>query len=199
MLPIERPGKIVCVGLNYRSHAEEQNRTPPERPMLFAKWATSLIGPGEPIVLPSISSAVDYEAELALVIGERLKGVSVENALEGVRGYLCANDVSARDLQRADKQYTRGKSLDTFCPVGPRARAGGRRARSGCAADPLPRQRRGAPGLDDGRPDLPRRRADRLHGRGDHARAGRSAADRHAVRAWGSSATRRSTSPTATS
>ena len=119
MLPIERPGKILCVGLNYRSHAEEQDRRPPERPMLFAKWATSLIGPGEPIVLPRISSAVDYEAELAVVIGSRVKGVSVDNALEAVRGYLCANDVSARDLQRGDKQYTRGKSLDTFCPVGP--------------------------------------------------------------------------------
>jgi len=119
VLPIERPGKILCVGLNYRSHAEEQDRRPPERPMLFAKWATSLIGPGEPIVLPRISSAVDYEAELAVVIGSRVKGVSVDNALEAVRGYLCANDVSARDLQRGDKQYTRGKSLDTFCPVGP--------------------------------------------------------------------------------
>ncbi len=118
MLPIERPGKIVCVGLNYRSHAEEQGRTPPERPMLFAKWTTSLIGPGDPIVLPPISQAVDYEAELGVVIGARLKGVSRENALDGVRGYLCANDVSARDLQRADRQYTRGKSLDTFCPVG---------------------------------------------------------------------------------
>lgn len=119
MLPIERPGKIVCVGLNYRSHAEEQRRPVPERPLLFAKWATALIGPGDPIVLPPVSHAVDYEAELAVVIGSRLKGVSVENALEGVQGYLCANDVSARDLQRSDKQYTRGKSLDTFCPVGP--------------------------------------------------------------------------------
>ena len=119
MLPIDRPGKIVCVGLNYRSHAEEQDRRPPERPMLFAKWATSLIGPGEPIVLPPISSAVDYEAELGVVIGVRAKAVPVESALDIVRGYLCANDVSARDLQRGDRQYTRGKSLDTFCPVGP--------------------------------------------------------------------------------
>jgi len=119
VLPIERPGKIICVGLNYRSHAEEQAREPPKRPMLFAKWATSLIGPSDPIVLPPITRAVDYEAELGVVIGSRVKGVSPENALEAVRGYLCANDVSARDLQRADRQYTRGKSLDTFCPVGP--------------------------------------------------------------------------------
>ena len=119
MLPIERPGKIVCVGLNYHAHAEEQGRTAPEQPVLFAKWATSLIGPGEPIRLPSISAAVDHEAELGVVLGARVKGVSVESALEAVRGYLCANDVSARDLQRADRQFTRAKSLDTFCPIGP--------------------------------------------------------------------------------
>ncbi len=91
---------------------------PIERPV-FAKWPTSLIGPGEPIRLPSISDAIDHEAELGVVLGARVKGVSVENALEAVRGYLCANDVSARDLQRADRQFTRAKSLDTFCPIGP--------------------------------------------------------------------------------
>ena len=119
MLPIERPGKIVCVGLNYRAHAEEQGRTPPEQPVLFAKWATSLIGPGEPIVLPSLSQAVDHEAELGVVIGARVRGVSAENALEAVRGYLCANDVSARDLQRREPQWTRAKGADGFCPWGP--------------------------------------------------------------------------------
>lgn len=121
MLPIERPGKIVCVGLNYRAHAEEQGRPVPERPVLFAKWPTSLVGPGAPILLPppAVTRAVDAEAELGVVIGARVKGVSVENALEAVRGYLCANDVSARDVQRDDRQFTRGKSFDTFCPVGP--------------------------------------------------------------------------------
>ncbi|MBA3347282.1 MAG: fumarylacetoacetate hydrolase family protein [Actinobacteria bacterium] len=119
MLPIERPGKIVCVGLNYRAHAEEQGAKLPERPMLFAKWATALAGPGDPIPLPSITQAVDYEGELAVVIGSRVKGVSAGNALEAVRGYLCANDVTARDLQKADRQFTRSKSLDGFCPVGP--------------------------------------------------------------------------------
>jgi 2-keto-4-pentenoate hydratase/2-oxohepta-3-ene-1,7-dioic acid hydratase in catechol pathway len=118
MLTIERPGKIICVGLNYRRHAEEQGAQAPEQPMLFAKWATALTGPGDPIVLPPISSKVDYEAELGVVIGARAKGVGVEDALATVRGYLCANDVSARDLQRADGQFTRSKSLDTFCPVG---------------------------------------------------------------------------------
>ena len=119
MVPIERPQKIVCVGLNYRDHAEEQAVDLPERPLLFAKWPNTLIGPGEPIVLPAITERVDYEAELGVVIGSSAQGVSVENALEAVAGYLCANDVTARDLQHGDGQWTRGKSLDTFCPVGP--------------------------------------------------------------------------------
>lgn len=120
MLPIERPGKIVCVGLNYRDHAEEQGAPLPERPILFAKWPNAVIGPGEPIVIPPITEKVDYEAELGVVIGSRIRGVSVENALEAVAGYLCVNDVSARDLQFGDGQWTRGKSPDTFCPLGPR-------------------------------------------------------------------------------
>jgi 2-keto-4-pentenoate hydratase/2-oxohepta-3-ene-1,7-dioic acid hydratase in catechol pathway len=120
VLPIERPGKIVCVGLNYRDHAEEQGVDLPTEPLLFAKWPSALVGPGEPIVIPPRVRQCDYEAELAVVVGARVKGVSKENALEAVRGYLCANDVSARDLQFADGQWTRGKSPDTFCPVGPR-------------------------------------------------------------------------------
>ena len=120
MLPIERPGKIVCVGLNYHDHAEEQGAELPEEPLLFAKWPTALIGPGDPIVIPSLVTKCDYEAELGVVIGEKVRGVSKENALEAVHGYLCANDVSARDLQFKDGQWTRAKSLDTFCPVGPR-------------------------------------------------------------------------------
>jgi 2-keto-4-pentenoate hydratase/2-oxohepta-3-ene-1,7-dioic acid hydratase in catechol pathway len=119
VLPIDRPGKIVCVGLNYRDHAEEQGVELPAAPLLFAKWTTALIGPGEPIVVPPLVTQADYEAELGVVIGARAKGVSKENALEAVAGYLCANDVSARDLQFSDGQWTRGKSPDTFCPVGP--------------------------------------------------------------------------------
>jgi 5-carboxymethyl-2-hydroxymuconate isomerase len=119
VLPIERPGKIVCVGLNYRDHAEEQGVELPAEPLLFAKWPNALIGPGEAIVIPPVVTKADYEAELGVVIGARVKGVSKENALEAVRGYVCANDVSARDLQFADGQWTRGKSPDTFCPVGP--------------------------------------------------------------------------------
>jgi len=117
---ISTPQKIVCVGLNYRDHAEEQGTALPDRPLLFAKWPNTLTGDGEPIRIPQISQQVDYEAELGVVIGERVRGVSKENALEAVRGYVCANDVSARDLQFSDGQWTRGKSPDTFCPVGPR-------------------------------------------------------------------------------
>src|SRR3989337_3431265 len=119
MLPIERPGKIVCVGLKSRDHAEEQGVEIPAEPLLFAKWPNALIGPVEAIVIPPLVTKCDYEAELGVVIGARVKSVSKENALEAVRGYLCANDVSARDLQFADVQWTRGKSPDTFCPVGP--------------------------------------------------------------------------------
>ena len=118
-LPIDRPEKVVCVGLNYRDHAEEQGTELPEAPLLFAKWPNTLIGPGEPIVIPPITKQVDYEAELGVVIGRRVRGTSAENALDAVAGYLCLNDVSARDLQFSDGQWVRGKSLDTFCPVGP--------------------------------------------------------------------------------
>ena len=119
MVPIERPGKIVCVGLNYRDHAEEQGVELPQAPLFFAKYTTSLIGPGDAIVIPPAVRKCDYEAELGVVIGATVKGVSRENALEAVAGYVVANDVSARDLQFADGQWTRGKSPDTFCPVGP--------------------------------------------------------------------------------
>lgn len=119
MLPIERPGKIVCVGLNYRDHAEEQGAELPQAPLLFAKWGNALIGPGEAIVIPPLVQQADYEAELGVVMGATVRNVSRENAFEAVRGYLCANDVSARDLQFADGQWSRGKSPDTFCPVGP--------------------------------------------------------------------------------
>jgi 2-keto-4-pentenoate hydratase/2-oxohepta-3-ene-1,7-dioic acid hydratase in catechol pathway len=119
-LSITRPGKIVCVGLNYHDHAEEGGQDLPKAPLLFAKWPNTLIGDGEPIVLPEESTQVDYEAELGVVIGTTAKHVSERDALDAVAGYICLNDVSARDLQFGDGQWTRGKSPDTFCPVGPR-------------------------------------------------------------------------------
>jgi 2-keto-4-pentenoate hydratase/2-oxohepta-3-ene-1,7-dioic acid hydratase in catechol pathway len=119
-LSIGRPGKIVCVGLNYLDHAQEGGMELPKAPLLFAKWPNTLIGAGDAIVLPAEAKEVDYEAELGVVIGTKAKRVSEADALECVEGYICVNDVSARDLQFGDGQWTRGKSVDTFCPVGPR-------------------------------------------------------------------------------
>jgi 2-keto-4-pentenoate hydratase/2-oxohepta-3-ene-1,7-dioic acid hydratase in catechol pathway len=119
-LSISRPGKIVCVGLNYLDHAQEGGMDLPKAPLLFAKWPNTLIGDGETIVLPHESKEVEYEAELGVVIGTTAKRVSEADALDHVEGYICLNDVSARDMQFGDGQWTRGKSLDTFCPVGPR-------------------------------------------------------------------------------
>jgi 2-keto-4-pentenoate hydratase/2-oxohepta-3-ene-1,7-dioic acid hydratase in catechol pathway len=114
---IATPQKIVCVGLNYRDHADEQGVDLPERPLLFAKWPNTLIASGEAIRIPPISVNVDYEAELGVVIGRRASRVSVDDALDFVDGYVVANDVSGRDLQFSDGQWVRGKSLDTFLPV----------------------------------------------------------------------------------
>jgi 2,4-didehydro-3-deoxy-L-rhamnonate hydrolase len=114
------PGKIVCVGLNYHDHATEQGVELPEEPLLFAKFANALSGPGDPIVLPPESEHVDAEAELAVVIGSRTRRVSADEALSAVAGYTVANDVSARDLQFKDGQWLRAKSFDSFCPVLPR-------------------------------------------------------------------------------
>jgi len=119
-LPIGRPGKIVCVGMNYRDHAEEAGMDVPERPILFAKWSNSLIGPGQTIALPAQSRQIDYEAELGVVIGKQARNIPAAQALEVVAGYVCVNDVSARDLQFEDGQWSRSKSFDTFCPIGPR-------------------------------------------------------------------------------
>jgi 2-keto-4-pentenoate hydratase/2-oxohepta-3-ene-1,7-dioic acid hydratase in catechol pathway len=119
-LSISRPGKIVCVGLNYLDHAQEGGMELPKAPLLFAKWPNTLIGDGDAIVLPPETTEVDYEAELGVVIGTTAKRVNEADALDHVEGYICLNDVSARDMQFGDGQWTRGKSLDTFCPVGPR-------------------------------------------------------------------------------
>ena len=113
------PSKIVAVGLNYRDHAEEMGLAIPEEPILFLKPSTSVIGPGDTIVLPAQSARVDYEAELAIVISKPARNVSRTEAQEHILGYTCLNDVTARDLQSKDGQWTRSKSFDTFCPIGP--------------------------------------------------------------------------------
>ncbi|MFN8471971.1 MAG: fumarylacetoacetate hydrolase family protein [Anaerolineae bacterium] len=114
-----RPSKIVAVGRNYRAHVAEMNAELPTEPLLFLKPPSAIIGPGETIILPSMSSRVDYEAELAVVIGRRAKDVPWNTALTCVLGCTAANDVTARDLQRTDGQWTRAKGFDTFCPIGP--------------------------------------------------------------------------------
>lgn len=118
--PIPRPGKIIAVGRNYREHAAEEAVALPEAPLLFAKLPTALVGHGATVTWSaSLTAQVDYEAELAVVIGRTARSVPVETALDYVLGYSCLNDVSARDLQVRDGQWTRAKSLDTFCPMGP--------------------------------------------------------------------------------
>jgi 2-keto-4-pentenoate hydratase/2-oxohepta-3-ene-1,7-dioic acid hydratase in catechol pathway len=120
LAPVPRPGKVVAIGRNYRAHAEEEGVEPPTAPLIFSKWPSSVVGHGADIRWdPALTSQVDYEAELAVVIGRRARRVAVDAALDHVLGYTCLNDVSARDLQFGDGQWTRGKSLDTFCPMGP--------------------------------------------------------------------------------
>jgi 2-keto-4-pentenoate hydratase/2-oxohepta-3-ene-1,7-dioic acid hydratase in catechol pathway len=118
--PIARPGKIIAIGLNYEDHAAETGAEIPEKPVVFAKYPNTIVGPGAPIRIPPITEQVDYEAELAVVIGSRAKNVPESEALDYVFGYTNANDVSARDLQFSEGgQWTRSKSIDTFCPIGP--------------------------------------------------------------------------------
>jgi len=119
LLPPVKPGKIICVGRNYVAHAQEHDAEVPDQPLLFLKPPSSVIGPGETILLPPQSQRVEHEAELAAVIGKTSRWLDPDQALDAVYGYTIANDVTARDLQRRDGQWTRGKGFDTFCPVGP--------------------------------------------------------------------------------
>ncbi len=116
---VTNPQKIVCIGLNYRKHAEETKAPIPKYPILFSKFNNALTGHGRDVTLPKTSAEVDYEAELAIVIGKRAKDVSEEEALDYVFGYCCANDLSARDLQLRTPQWLLGKTCDGFCPLGP--------------------------------------------------------------------------------
>lgn len=122
--PLPRPSKIVCVGRNYADHAKELGNEVPTAPLLFFKPASALIGPGAPIVLPGASQQVEYEAEIGVVVGKVLRNVDSAGAEAGIRGFICANDVTARDLQKSDGQWARAKGFDTFCPVGPRVTEG---------------------------------------------------------------------------
>jgi len=117
--PVVRPSKVICLGLNYRDHAAESGMAVPDYPVLFHKVAGSLTGHKQPIVVPRISSKIDYEGELAIIIGRRGKYIAEDEAYAYIAGYTIANDVSARDLQFRTSQWTTGKMLDTFCPLGP--------------------------------------------------------------------------------
>ncbi|MQA88299.1 MAG: DUF2437 domain-containing protein [Streptosporangiales bacterium] len=119
MLPPILPSKVVAIGRNYAEHAREMGAEAPAAPIIFLKPSTSVIGLGDGIVYPEQSQRLDYEAELAVVVGRLCRDVPRERATEVIYGYTCGNDVTARDLQRADGQWTRGKSFDTFCPLGP--------------------------------------------------------------------------------
>jgi 5-carboxymethyl-2-hydroxymuconate isomerase len=120
LAPVARPGKVVAIGRNYRDHTAEEGVDAPAAPLIFSKWPSSIVGPGAEIRWdPALTRQVDYEAELAVVIGRTARRVTEADALGHVLGYTCLNDVSARDLQFADKQFVRAKSLDTFCPMGP--------------------------------------------------------------------------------
>ncbi|MCL5074226.1 MAG: fumarylacetoacetate hydrolase family protein [Chloroflexi bacterium] len=114
-----QPSKVIAVGLNYRDHAEEMRVPLPSEPIIFLKPSTAVIGPEEAVVLPRMATQVDYEGELAVVIGRRAKNISVKEAQDYILGFTCGNDVTARDLQKKDGQWTRAKSFDTFCPLGP--------------------------------------------------------------------------------
>lgn len=119
ILPPVQPSKVVCVGLNYQDHAEELNMEIPDEPILFLKPPTTVIGHGDSIIYPFQSHQVDYEAELAVVVGKNAHKIAKENAFDYIAGYTILNDVTARDLQKKDGQWTRAKSFDTFCPLGP--------------------------------------------------------------------------------
>jgi len=119
LAPVASPPKMICLGLNYRDHAAEQGKSPPDEPVIFLKPHTAVIGPNESIVKPAFVKELDYEAELAVIIGKGGKDIVVEEARDRIFGYTCFNDVSARDIQFRDKQWTRGKSFDTFAPMGP--------------------------------------------------------------------------------
>ena len=119
LAPVPRPGKIICVGQNYLDHCREQKVDPPTSPILFAKFNNAVSSAGAAIRLPALSQKIDYEAELAFVIGKGGRHIEEAGALDHIAGYTCVNDVSARDIQAFDKQWTRAKSFDTFCPMGP--------------------------------------------------------------------------------
>ena len=115
-----KPTKIICIGLNYKDHAKEMNKAIPDEPVIFMKPPTTVIYDGDTIVYPKMTKELHYEAELAIVIKDRIRNIDPVDAKKHIKGFTCANDVTARDLQKRDGQWIRAKSFDTFCPLGPR-------------------------------------------------------------------------------
>ena len=180
------PSKVVCVGKNYAAHIAEMNTgDAPKEPLLFLKPSTSVIGPGDAIRIPPGSTNVHHEAELAVVIGARgARHVTPEQAAASIFGYTIGNDVTERDMQKSDGQWTRAKGFDSFCPIGPwiETDLGGARPGPGRPRGHLHRRRRAAPAGPHQPADLRRPDADLLHLAGDDAAARRRRPHRHAVR-----------------
>ena len=155
MMPI-RPTKIIGIGRNYVEHARELGNQLPEVPILFFKPPTALIGPGDPILLPNVSQRVEFEAEIGVVIAHRLRHADAPTAERAIRGYVCVNDVTCRDLQKVDGQWGRAKGFDTFCPVGPRVATGldWRTLELRCRVNGVERQRAKATDMHFSIPDL---------------------------------------------
>jgi 2-keto-4-pentenoate hydratase/2-oxohepta-3-ene-1,7-dioic acid hydratase in catechol pathway len=155
MMPL-RPSKIIGIGRNYFEHARELGNELPEVPILFFKPPTALIGPGEPILLPGASQRVEFEAEIGVVIARRLRRADTEMAERAIGGFVCVNDVTCRDLQKADGQWGRAKGFDTFCPVGPRVASGldWRTLELTCRVNGIERQRAKATDMHFSIPEL---------------------------------------------
>lgn len=155
MMPLH-PSKIIGIGRNYVEHARELGNELPEVPILFFKPPTALIGPGDPILLPSVSQRVEFEAEIGIVIGRRVRHADASLAERAIGGFVCVNDVTCRDLQKVDGQWGRAKGYDTFCPVGPRVAAGldWRRLELICRVNGTQRQRAQASDMHFSIPEL---------------------------------------------
>src|SRR5829696_3887210 len=180
--PLRAPSKVACVGLNYHDHCRETGMATPERPLIFAKFASSLTGPDAPIEWPEgLTEQVDWEVELGVVIGRRIRHASEREVLDAIFGYTAANDVSARDLQFADQQWVRAKSIDSFCASRAHDRHARRIRRPAGQAAGRACERRDDAGLDHGRDDLPGHRDRELPVARLHDRTRRPHSHRHAL------------------
>jgi len=193
--PVPVPPNIICLGLNYRDHAEEARAPLPERPLLFCKPSTTIVGPEDSVVYPKISTQVDYEVELAAIMGKRGKDIAESDAFDHIAGYTVFNDISARDIQFADKQWFRGKSFDTFAPTGPSGipRTSKRPAQS---EDGIESQRRDKTKEHNSEHDLQDPRACRIHLKRHDASARRHHSHRHTCRSRILRQTRKATTQT---